>query len=98
MCNRRVKMEPFRMWDVWFRDGFACALCGGAVDFELETGAMRATVDHIVPLSQGGQHTFDNVQLAHKICNEARHWSPAKLRRMRWELDYLVGPDFAMAA
>jgi 5-methylcytosine-specific restriction endonuclease McrA len=30
---------------------------------------MRASVDHIVPLSLGGPHTLDNAQLAHLRCN-----------------------------
>ena len=28
-----------------------------------------ATVDHIVPLAQGGSHTWDNVRPAHARCN-----------------------------
>lgn len=28
-----------------------------------------ATIDHVVPLSLGGQHTWDNVKAAHAICN-----------------------------
>lgn len=78
MRNHRVNVEPFLMWDVWYRDGFACAICRKAVDFELTEGDWRGTVDHIKPISRGGRHEFNNVRLAHKICNEARHWSPAK--------------------
>lgn len=29
----------------------------------------RAAVDHIVPLSLGGAHSLENVQLAHLFCN-----------------------------
>ncbi len=35
----------------------------------LERGPAMASVDHIVPLSKGGEHTVDNLQLAHFRCN-----------------------------
>lgn len=31
------------------------------------------SIDHIIPLSQGGTHTLDNVQLAHLKCNRVKH-------------------------
>lgn len=31
-----------------------------------------ATIDHIIPLSKGGTHTYNNVQLAHYICNSKK--------------------------
>lgn len=30
------------------------------------------TLDHIIPLSKGGTHTWDNVQLAHMSCNAGK--------------------------
>lgn len=30
---------------------------------------MSASVDHIVPLSRGGEHSMNNVQCAHLSCN-----------------------------
>lgn len=32
-------------------------------------------IDHIVPLSKGGAHSYANVQLAHPKCNERKHTS-----------------------
>jgi hypothetical protein len=58
---------------VFERDGWTCQLCGDAVDSRLsgrdEDGP---TLDHIFPLSKGGEHTYANVQLAHKRCNTAK--------------------------
>lgn len=60
------------------RDGNICAICGKPVDMNdyhiTETGrrrpdAMYPSVDHIIPLAKGGTHTWDNVQLAHYMCN-----------------------------
>lgn len=51
---------------VWGRDEGCCALCGQFVPF----GEME--LDHIVPLSQGGTHTWNNVQAAHMRCNRSK--------------------------
>lgn len=29
-------------------------------------------VDHIIPLSKGGEHSYRNVQLAHAFCNQSK--------------------------
>lgn len=34
---------------------------------------MRPSIDHIVPLSQGGTHELANVQLAHYRCNLSKN-------------------------
>ncbi len=44
-----------------------CRLCGSPIPSPEE-----ATQDHIIPVSQGGPDTLSNVQLAHRICNEAK--------------------------
>ena len=57
-----------------------CALCGGICDYEdyifkgkyFIAGNKYPSIDHIVPLSKGGSHTWDNVQLAHKQCNSIK--------------------------
>ena len=45
-----------------------CGLCGFPVRSNAEP-AWRGTLDHIVPLSLGGLHREENVQLAHFVCN-----------------------------
>ena len=48
------------------RDDGVCGICGGDVDpFEFH-------VDHIVPLSRGGEHSYANVQAAHPFCNVSK--------------------------
>jgi 5-methylcytosine-specific restriction endonuclease McrA len=32
----------------------------------------KVTLDHIIPLSKGGTHTWDNVRPAHRRCNELK--------------------------
>lgn len=53
-----------------------CQVCGKRVDdSDISNGHIRRmypTVDHIIPLSKGGTHTWDNVQLAHMCCNSGK--------------------------
>ena len=56
------------------RDGGICQLCGKTVD-TTSAGRVRLyypSIDHIIPLSKGGGHTWNNVQLAHMICNSRK--------------------------
>jgi 5-methylcytosine-specific restriction endonuclease McrA len=47
-----------------------CGICRGAVD----TSDPKAYhFDHIVPLSRGGGHVQENIQLAHAKCNMRKH-------------------------
>lgn len=58
---------------VMIRDGGICKLCGKPVDITDRNGKgignKYPTVDHIIPIDNGGSHTWKNVQLAHMICN-----------------------------
>lgn len=59
------------------RDKGICKICGGLCEWGDKTivndtivvGYTYPSIDHIVPISKGGTHTWDNVQLAHKYCN-----------------------------
>lgn len=55
---------------VFERDNWTCNICGNRINKRLRGDSwMRATLDHIMPLSRGGTHTYDNVAAAHWICN-----------------------------
>ena len=50
-----------------------CGICEGPVDNALRyPHPLCASVDHIVPLANGGSNEVSNLQLAHKRCNEAK--------------------------
>lgn len=49
------------------RDHGRCGLCHKPV--RAKRGRRGPSIDHIIPLSVGGTHTLDNVQLAHLVCN-----------------------------
>lgn len=57
-----------------------CWICGGKCDlndYTVKNGAVICgnnypSVDHIVPVAYGGEDSWDNVRLAHRICNTKR--------------------------
>lgn len=70
--------EPISVEMLWNRDGGICGLCGRAVPMpgtkkhRHNKSPETATVDHKTPLKQGGQHVWENVQLAHMWCNSEK--------------------------
>lgn len=55
------------------RDGWCCGLCGQQVDKTLPyPDPMSPSLDHVVPLSRGGAHTYANTQITHLKCNVAK--------------------------
>jgi len=66
-----VAYEPIKRLVVYDRDAWTCQLCGCKTKKE-NKGKQHdraPTLDHIVPLSLGGSHTYDNVQTACLSCN-----------------------------
>lgn len=70
-----------RLIAVWDRDGGSCAACSAQTPHPLSWGRTAGvrnkrgtfpTVDHIIPLSLGGTHTWDNVQLMCHSCNSRK--------------------------
>lgn len=68
-----VTAAAFAPRDVLARDGWACQLCRRPIDPAIPWPDPRSpSIDHIVPLSRGGQHSLANVQAAHLGCNSAK--------------------------
>ena len=62
--------EPFSYLDVLARDDWTCGICGDPIDPTLRHPAPgSATVDHVIPLVEGGPHSLENTQAAHYTCN-----------------------------
>ena len=50
-----------------------CAICGLPINYGLKNPhPWSFTVDHIIPIAQGGQTTEENLQPAHWKCNRAK--------------------------
>lgn len=60
------------------RDGGFCYICGLKCSWEDKAvrgdgtficGPTYPTIDHVFPLAKGGKHSWENVKLAHWVCN-----------------------------
>lgn len=69
------------------RDGGTCYLCGKPCrldDYIIKNGTTICgdwypSIDHVIPLAHGGEHSWSNVRLAHRICNSKKSDKPATL-------------------
>lgn len=76
--ERGVGHELVDPFEVFARDGWRCRLCGVATPRKLRgTVDKRAPeLDHIIPLSLGGEHSYRNTQCACKGCNSSKGRKP----------------------
>lgn len=52
------------------RDGDDCCICHSPIDFTLkDRDPMMVSLEHVVPLSRGGEHSYANTALSHLRCN-----------------------------
>lgn len=66
---------PMTRAGVLRRDGRRCAYCGRKAD----------TIDHVVPRSRGGQHSWENCVAACRACNSRK--ADKLLEELGWELE-----------
>lgn len=66
----KVTVEAFLPSVVYERDGWICGLCDEPIDRGAKKPHPRSkSIDHIIPVSLGGEHSLSNVQAAHLGCN-----------------------------
>lgn len=76
--NKRI--DRIDLHDLFKRDNGVCHICGKqcnwndytVTDTTIISGNWYPSVDHIVPVSLGGADSWNNVMLAHRICNSVR--------------------------
>ena len=61
--ERHWKAPPVSRREVFRRDNHTCQYCGRLA---------HLTLDHVIPRSKGGTHTWDNVVTACEKCNSAK--------------------------
>ena len=66
--------EHFTVREIAARDRWVCHICHSRIP---DKGSWTnedddPTIDHLVPLSRGGEHTRANVAIAHRLCNSRR--------------------------
>jgi 5-methylcytosine-specific restriction endonuclease McrA len=67
---------PLSRRAVFTRDGQTCVYCGGSA----------TSIDHVVPRSRGGTHTWDNVVAACRRCNHTK--ADRSLAELGWSLPH----------
>jgi 5-methylcytosine-specific restriction endonuclease McrA len=61
--ERHWKIPPVNRREVLKRDNHTCQYCGST---------KHLTLDHVIPRSKGGQHSWDNVVTACEKCNSIK--------------------------
>jgi HNH endonuclease/Homeodomain-like domain len=73
--RKRIKANGKVNWNISIerllkRDGKECYLCGEDTNKNLDTNHDDyPSIEHVIPVSKGGTHTWDNVKVAHRKCN-----------------------------
>jgi 5-methylcytosine-specific restriction endonuclease McrA len=67
---------PLSRRAVFHRDASTCVYCGGSA----------TSIDHVVPRSRGGTHTWDNVVAACRRCNHTK--ADRSLAELGWKLPH----------
>lgn len=62
-------VDRVEMAQVYVRDQGVCHICRELVLPPSGFRGDEATMDHVKPLSAGGEHSYANVKLAHRACN-----------------------------
>jgi hypothetical protein len=71
--------EPYTAMDVIDKYGNTCHLCGKVIDLDaprwtaIQGWENGLHLDHVLPLSQGGSDTLDNVRPSHGRCNLSKN-------------------------
>jgi len=68
-----AEAKSYNRKQIFERDSWKCQLCGRRARRDAPHGhPLSATIDHIVPLSVGGEDSPSNVQCAHLRCNSRK--------------------------
>lgn len=75
MVDKGISLEK-----LYRRDRGQCYICGKACDwndYQIIDGAFIAgktypSIDHVIPLAKDGEHSWENVKLAHFVCNSLK--------------------------
>lgn len=70
---REAFVESVDPQAVYARDNWICHICSQQVDSTLRhPNLMRASLDHVVPISKGGKHSYENCACSHVLCNSTK--------------------------
>lgn len=71
---KAAKVEKISPCKVFSRDNWTCWICSQPIDrTQRHPEPLAATIDHVIPISKGGDHTYSNVRCAHSRCNSVKN-------------------------
>lgn len=77
--SRRAREAGASEWEVLMREslpdhfGWLCHICSGEIPKDVDRfHPLYLTMDHVIPLFHGGNHTLENVLPAHASCNKQK--------------------------
>lgn len=81
-------VEPVCEKKLFIRDEGLCYVCSKKIDLDLSwPHPMSKSLEHIIPLSKGGKHSYENTALSHLVCNIRKGSSlPDSLETRRTDL------------
>lgn len=79
--NVEIIDSDISLQELYKRDDGDCHLCGEQCDYKDYTkdngafivGPSYPSIDHLLPRSKGGVHSWDNIKLAHHYCNTIKN-------------------------
>lgn len=75
--ERTAYVAPVNRYAIYNRDDWTCWLCHMPIDRSADAQAdMAPSLDHVIPLANGGTHEPANVATAHRLCNARRSNTP----------------------
>jgi len=73
MRKRNNLVVKYNHLDIAERDRWRCSLCGKRIDAKARhPEPLALTMDHIIPVSQGGDDAPYNVRACHSVCNSRK--------------------------
>jgi 5-methylcytosine-specific restriction endonuclease McrA len=84
ICKGKIdssKYDEVPMYETAKRQNFSCTICNGKMNHIWNNNYsgnnyLYHTIDHIKPVSFGGTHQIDNIQIVHFICNMVKGTGP----------------------
>jgi 5-methylcytosine-specific restriction endonuclease McrA len=64
--GKRKQLVRFSRLNIFLRDQNTCQYCGG------QFGKSHLTLDHVIPIVQGGRKSWENIVTACKPCNQRK--------------------------
>lgn len=81
-ARRNARVESVQRQEVLDRDNWTCMLCGKPISkTTVYPDPYSPSLDHVVPIAEGGDHSKANLQASHLVCNvkKGKRGSPQQL-------------------